>query len=33
MSIMKKIIDIHKGIIKIKSEENSGTTIIISFKE
>ena len=33
MSIMKKIIDIHKGIIKIKSEENIGTTIIISFKE
>ena len=32
MSIMKKIIDIHKGIIKIKSEENIGTTIIISFK-
>ena len=33
MSIMKKIIDIHKGIIKIKSEENIGTTITISFKE
>ena len=33
MSIVKKIIDIHKGIIKINSEENIGTTIIISFKE
>jgi heavy metal sensor kinase len=33
MSIVKKIIDIHKGIIKIKSKENIGTTITISFKE
>ena len=33
MSIVKKIIDIHKGIIKINSEENIGTTIIISFKK
>ena len=31
MSILKKIIDIHKGIIKIKSKENIGTTIILSF--
>jgi heavy metal sensor kinase len=33
MSIVKKIIDIHKGIIKINSKENIGTTIIISFKK
>lgn len=33
MSILKKIIDIHKGIIKIKSKENIGTTIILSFKK
>lgn len=31
MSILKKIIDIHKGIITIKSKENIGTTIILSF--
>ena len=31
MSILKKIIDIHKGIIKITSKENIGTTIILSF--
>ena len=31
MSILKKIIDIHKGIIEIKSKENIGTTIILSF--
>ena len=33
MSILKKIIDIHKGNIKIESLENIGTTIIISFKQ
>jgi heavy metal sensor kinase len=33
MSIVKKIIDIHKAKIKIKSKENIGTTIILSFKE
>ncbi|MDZ7818987.1 MAG: ATP-binding protein [Aliarcobacter sp.] len=33
MSIVKKIIDIHKGSIKIESFENIGTTITISFKE
>ncbi|WP_368028619.1 sensor histidine kinase [Arcobacter sp. s6] len=32
MSILKKIIDIHSGIINIKSKENFGTTIIVSFK-
>ncbi|MBY0540811.1 MAG: HAMP domain-containing histidine kinase [Campylobacterales bacterium] len=31
MSILKKIIAIHKGIITIKSKENIGTTIILSF--
>lgn len=31
MSIVKKIVDIHKGIIKIDSKENFGTTISISF--
>ena len=31
MSIMKKIIDIHKGKINIHSKENIGTTITISF--
>lgn len=31
MSIVKKIIDIHKGLIKIKSAENKGTTVTISF--
>lgn len=31
MSIVKKIIDIHKGFIKINSEENKGTTIVLSF--
>jgi signal transduction histidine kinase len=31
MSIVKKIIDIHKGIIKISSQENIGTNITISF--
>lgn len=31
MSIVKKIIDIHKGSIKIKSAENKGTTVTISF--
>lgn len=31
MSILKKIIDIHKGIIKISSKENIGTTIIFFF--
>lgn len=31
MSIVKKIIDIHKGKIKINSIENYGTTITISF--
>lgn len=33
MSIMKKIIDIHRGFIKVESSENIGTTITISFKE
>lgn len=33
MSIVKKIIDIHKGSIKIESFENIGTTITIFFKE
>ena len=31
MSIVKKIIDIHKGSIKIESIENVGTTVTISF--
>ena len=31
MSIVKKIIDIHKGSIKIESLENIGTTVTISF--
>lgn len=31
MSIVKKIIDIHKGTIQIKTKENIGTTIILSF--
>uniref|UniRef100_UPI0040471079 sensor histidine kinase n=1 Tax=Aliarcobacter sp. TaxID=2321116 RepID=UPI0040471079 len=31
MSILKKIVDIHKGLITIKSEENIGTTVTISF--
>lgn len=31
MSILKKIIDIHKGKISIHSKENFGTTVIISF--
>ena len=33
MSIVKKIIDIHKGNIKIESFENVGTTITIFFKQ
>lgn len=33
MSILKKIIDIHKGIIKISSKENIGTTIIFFFHD
>ena len=33
MSIVKKIIDIHRGFIKVESLENIGTTISISFKE
>ena len=33
MSIVKKIIDIHKGNIKIESFENIGTTITIFFKQ
>ena len=33
MSILKKIIDIHKGIIKITSKENIGTTIIFFFHD
>ena len=33
MSIVKKIIHIHKGYIKVESIENIGTTIFISFKE
>ncbi len=32
MSIVKKIIDIHKAEVIIKSKENFGTTIILSFK-
>ncbi|QKF66243.1 two-component system sensor histidine kinase [Arcobacter venerupis] len=32
MSIVKKIIDIHKADVTIKSKENFGTTIILSFK-
>ena len=32
MSIVKKIIDIHKGSIKLESVENVGSTITISFK-
>lgn len=31
MSILKKIVDIHKGKIQIQSDENIGTTITISF--
>ena len=31
MSILKKIVDIHKGKINIHSKENIGTTITISF--
>ena len=31
MSILKKIVDIHKGEITIKSEENKETTITLSF--
>jgi heavy metal sensor kinase len=31
MSILKKIVDIHKGKINIHSKENTGTTITISF--
>jgi heavy metal sensor kinase len=31
MSIVKKIIDIHGGIINITSKENFGTTIVLSF--
>lgn len=31
MSILKKIIDIHKGKVSIHSKENFGTTVIISF--
>ncbi|GBD91180.1 sensor protein SrrB [bacterium BMS3Abin04] len=26
---VKKIIDLHKGLIRVKSEENKGTTFII----
>lgn len=33
MSIVKKIVDIHKGQIKISSQENKGTKIIISFQK
>ena len=33
MSIVKKIIDIHKGLIRINSKADIGTTITISFKE
>lgn len=33
MSIVKKIIDIHKGLISINSKENIGTTITLSFEE
>ena len=33
MSIVKKIIDIHKGLIRINSKANIGTTITISFKK
>ena len=33
MSIVKKIIHIHKGYVKVESIENIGTTIFISFKE
>jgi len=32
MSIMKKIVDIHKGRISLISQENIGTTITLSFK-
>jgi signal transduction histidine kinase len=32
MSIVKKIIDIHKAEVTIKSKENLGTTIVLSFK-
>jgi heavy metal sensor kinase len=31
MSIMKKIIDIHKGKVEITSAENHGTTVVLSF--
>ena len=31
MSIMKKIIDIHKGKVKVTSIENQGTTVVLSF--
>jgi signal transduction histidine kinase len=31
MSIVKKIVDIHSGIINLHSKENSGTTLVLSF--
>ena len=31
MSIVKKIIDIHKGKVKVTSIENQGTTVVLSF--
>ena len=31
MSILKKIVDIHKGKINLQSKENIGTTLTISF--
>ena len=31
MAIVKKIIQIHYGVISLKSEENVGTTVIIKF--
>ena len=31
LSVVKKIIDIHAGYIKVKSKLNSGTTMIIGF--
>ena len=33
MSILKKIVDIHKGQITIESKENIETTVTISFNK
>ena len=33
MSILKKIVDIHKGKVEVTSVENVGTTLVLSFEE